>query len=121
MKAHFPDFMANLLKNEHAEIAPSLQQGQEVWYSLLFGVYHPKKPDKIRIVFDSSAPYDGVSLNNVLLTGTDLNNSLLGVLIRFCKQLVTYNTYFTVFWLRRTIGIILDSCGTETMILTAKL
>jgi len=85
MKAHFLEFMDNLLKNEHAEIAPPLQQGQEVWYLPLFGVYHPKKPDKIRVVFDSSAPYKGVSLNNVLLTGPDLNNSLLGVLMRFRK------------------------------------
>lgn len=53
-----------------------------------FGVYNPRKPGKIRIVFDSSARYDGVSLNDVLLTGPDLNNSLLGVLLRFRKEQV---------------------------------
>ena len=31
------------------------------------GVYHPKKPDKIRVVFDCSAQYGGVSLNDYLL------------------------------------------------------
>ncbi|KAL6485054.1 hypothetical protein MHYP_G00070990 [Metynnis hypsauchen] len=61
---------------------------KECWYLPLFGVYHPKKPEKIRIVFDSSAAYDGVSLNDVLITGPDLNNSLVGLLMRFRKEAV---------------------------------
>lgn len=43
---------------------------------------------QIRVVFDSSAKHSGVSLNDVLLTGPDLNNSLLGVLMRFRKERV---------------------------------
>lgn len=69
--------MENMLSRGHAEVAPHMQQGQECWYLPLFGVYHPRKLNKIRVVFDSSAPYGGVSLNQVLLTGPDLNNSLL--------------------------------------------
>ena len=88
MKAHFIEFMENMLSKGHAEFAPPLKEGQECWYLPLFGVYHPKKPDKIRVVFDSSASYEGVSLNEVLLTGPDLNNSLLGVLMRFRKEQV---------------------------------
>lgn len=38
------------------------------------------------MVFDSSAQHGGISLNKVLLTGPDLNNSLLGVLIHFRKE-----------------------------------
>ena len=38
------------------------------------------------VVFDSSAQVDGVSLNDVFLSGPDLNNSLLGVLFRFRKE-----------------------------------
>lgn len=71
---------------------PKLQElsdGEECWYLPLFGVYHPKKPDQIRRVFDSSAKFNGVSLNDVLLSGPDLSNSLLGVLIRFRKEMVT--------------------------------
>lgn len=45
-----------------------------------------KKTGQIQVVFDSSAQFDGVSLNEVLLTGSDLNNSLLGVFIRFRKD-----------------------------------
>jgi len=40
------------------------------------------------VVFHSSAQHSGVSLNDVLLTGPDLNNSLLGVLMRFRKEKV---------------------------------
>lgn len=46
-------------------------------------------PLKIQVVFDSSTQYNTVSLNDVLLTGLDLNNTLLGVLIHFRKESVT--------------------------------
>lgn len=88
MKQHFLDFMEKLFKNGHAEVAPPLKDGEERWYLPAFGVYHPRKPGNIRVVFDSSAQHDGVSLNDVLLTGPDLNSTLLGVLIRFRKEAV---------------------------------
>ena len=53
-----------------------------------FGIYHPKKPDQIRVVFDSSCEYKGASLNKELLVGPDLMNSLLGVLMRFRQESV---------------------------------
>ncbi|XP_061170947.1 uncharacterized protein LOC133180435 [Saccostrea echinata] len=87
-KEHFVEFMDALFKNHHAEIAPPLQNGEECWYLPLFGVYNPKKPNKIRVVFDSSAKFEGKSLNDVLLTGPDLTNSLLGVLLRFRREKV---------------------------------
>ncbi|XP_033727618.1 uncharacterized protein LOC117316950 [Pecten maximus] len=82
-KDHFTTFMEGIIKNGHAEVAGTPDPQAECWYLPLFGVYHPKKKDKIRGVFDSSAVYDGVSLNNVLLKGPDLTNSLIGVLMRF--------------------------------------
>ncbi|KAL1252709.1 hypothetical protein QQF64_017402 [Cirrhinus molitorella] len=88
MKVDFLDFMEKMFKKAHAEVALPLQAGQECWYLPLFGVYHPRKPDRIRVVFDSSASFEGVSLNYILLTGPDLNNSLLGVLMRFRKEQV---------------------------------
>lgn len=52
------------------------------WHLPVFPVQHPKKK-KCRIVFDSSAVYQGVSLNSKLYQGPDNNNLLLGVLMRF--------------------------------------
>ncbi|XP_063761823.1 uncharacterized protein LOC134879300 [Eleginops maclovinus] len=87
MQQQYVEFMGKLLKNNHAEVAPELRE-EECWYLPSFAVYHPQKPDQIRVVFDSSAQQSGISLNNVLLTGPDLNNTLLGVLMRFRKDKV---------------------------------
>lgn len=83
MKDHFVDFMKKVFRYEHAEPAPTLKKDQECWYLPHFGIYHPQKPGKIRVVFDSSAQHNNISLNDVLLRGPDLKNSLLGVLICF--------------------------------------
>ncbi len=88
MQQQYMAFMENIFTNRHAEVAPPLREGDECWYIPTFGVYHPQKPNQIRVVFDSSARYLGISLNNVLLTGPDLNNSLVGVLLRFRKERV---------------------------------
>ena len=45
-----------------------------------------KIPEKIRVVFDSSAKHNGISLNDVLISGPDLNNTLIGALSRFWRQ-----------------------------------
>ena len=78
--------MKELLKNNHAEIVPKDEMNSDrgcVWYIPHHGVYHPQKPDKIRIVFDCSAQFQGESLNAHLLQGPDLTNKLIGVLCRF--------------------------------------
>ncbi|XP_033728036.1 uncharacterized protein LOC117317344 [Pecten maximus] len=85
---HVKEFMEKLFINGHAELAPALTEGEEHWYLPLFSVYHPKKPDKVRCVFDSSAKCQGVSLNDALLPGPDLLNSLLGIIIRFRQHSV---------------------------------
>ena len=56
------------------------------WYLPHHGVYHPEKPGKIRVVFDCSAKFNGVSINDNLLQGPDLTNSLVGVLLRFRRE-----------------------------------
>ncbi len=88
MKDHFVSFMDKMFKNGHAELAPPLSEDEEEWYLPMFGIYHPRKPKQIRVVLDSSAQFNGVSLNDVLLTGPDQNNTLLGVLIRFRKEVI---------------------------------
>ena len=78
--------MANIFSSGAAEEAPSISDGRECWYIPIFGVTHPKKPGKVRAVFDSSLVYQGCSLNDVLLSGPNLTNSLLGILLRFRKD-----------------------------------
>lgn len=58
----------------------------KVWFIPHHGVYHHKKPDKIRVVFDCSAHSQGTSLNDELFQGPDLTNNLVGVLIRFRQE-----------------------------------
>ena len=60
----------------------------KAWYIPHYGMYHPKKPDKIRVVFDCSAKFAWTSLNDQLLQGPDLTNSLVGVLTRFRQESV---------------------------------
>ena len=46
----------------------------------------PRKPGKIRVVFDCSSEYQGAVLNKALLQGSDQMKSLIGVLLRFRKE-----------------------------------
>lgn len=56
------------------------------WYLPHHPVFHPRKPDKCRLVYDCSAKYRGVSLNDKVHQGPDLTNSLVGVLLRFRQE-----------------------------------
>ena len=71
-----------MLGNNYAEKATNCKESN-VWFIPHHGVYHALKPEKIRVVFDCSARFRGFSLNDNLLQGPDLTNSLLGVLCRF--------------------------------------
>ena len=88
-RQHYSQFMNDLLKNNHAELVPRNEMVPErgcVWYIPHHGVYHPQKLDKVRIVFDCSAQFQGESLNSHLLQGPDLTNKLIGVLCRFRRD-----------------------------------
>lgn len=70
------EFINKIVQNKHAEVAPPLKENEECWYLPIFGVFHPQKPENIRVVFDSSAKYSGLSLNDVLLKGDNSHRSL---------------------------------------------
>ena len=44
------------------------------------------KPNKVRVVLDAAAQFDGISLHDRLYHGPDLTNNLVGVLIRFREE-----------------------------------
>ena len=67
----------------------SLASGEEIkWYIPHHPVFNPKKPEKLRVVFDCAASYQNTSLNKQLLQGPNTVNSLVGVLLRFRKEAV---------------------------------
>ncbi len=77
-------FVKEILKNGDAEVVPPHEvEDPRSWYIPHHGVYHPKKPNKLRVVFDCSAQSHGTALNDHLLQGPELMNSLIGVLCRF--------------------------------------
>ena len=78
------DIMDKYLKAGHVEQVPpnEVDECKLTNYIPIFPVQNPKK-DKIRLVFDSSASYAGISLNDNLIQGPDENNRLVGVLTRF--------------------------------------
>lgn len=79
-------FMSETIARGDAEKVPEDQLNKSpAWHIPHHGVYHPQKPGKIRVVFDCSAKYQGVSLNDHLLTGPELTNTLVGVLCQFRK------------------------------------
>ena len=53
------------------------------WYLSHHPVVHPHKPGKVRRVLNGAAKFQGQSLNNLLLTGPDLLQNLIHILIRF--------------------------------------
>ena len=75
-----------MLINNYAEKAPVCENPDKICYIPHHGVYHPQKPEKICVAFDCSARYHGFALNDSLLQGSDVTNSLLGALCRFRKN-----------------------------------
>ena len=88
MRADYLKFMGKIIEKSHASQLPSDEAPSPPgpsWYLPHFETYHNTK-HTIRVVFDSSCEFQGVSLNKVLLPGPDLMNNLIGVLMRFGKE-----------------------------------
>ncbi|KAK3754770.1 hypothetical protein QZH41_007277 [Actinostola sp. cb2023] len=86
----YSEFLVNLLNKGYARKVHKevLDHSNDMisWYLPHHPVFHPQKPGKVRVVFDCSARYKGTSLNDQLLQGPDLTNSLTGVLTRFRQE-----------------------------------
>jgi len=80
--------MDDVLSKNYATKVPDEHKSRAdgaVWYLPHHYVVHPRK-QKLRIVFDCAARYEGISLNDCVLQGPDLTNKLVGVLIRFRQE-----------------------------------
>ena len=89
------NFVTNIIRKGYARKVPGTKLNQndgKEWYLLHHRVYCPKKPDKIRVVYNCSVEYQGASLNKQLYQGSDLTNILVGVLTRFCQEKVAFMT-----------------------------
>jgi hypothetical protein len=84
----YKQFMDGLLTKDHARKVSNQDLGplKTQWYLPHHPVFHPQKPDKVRVVFDCSAKHRDTSLNDQLLQGPDLTNTLIGVLTRFREE-----------------------------------
>ena len=86
----YVSFMESLIAKGHAKkCSNETVTDGKLWYLPHHGVYQSCKP-KIRIVFDCSARFKGRSLNDELLQGPDLANHLVGVLLKFRKDMVPF-------------------------------
>jgi hypothetical protein len=88
----YVDFVEAIVAAGYASPVPDAEMvldAGNTWYLPHHGVYNPNKP-KIRVVYDCSAAFMGTSLNNELLQGSNLTNSLIGVLIRFRLEPVAF-------------------------------
>ena len=56
------------------------------WFLPHHPVVNPNKPVKVRRVCNATATYANTSLNDHLLTGPDLLNPLIGILMRFREK-----------------------------------
>ena len=71
-----------LILKGYAKQSSSNSIKEKTWYLPHHGDKHVSNPGKVRIVFDCSTSYAGTSLNNKLLSDSNLTNQLTGVLIR---------------------------------------
>ena len=60
MEKDYVEFLGKVIEHGHAELVADTESDDNdkagnVWYLPHFGVYHPKKPEQIQVVFDSSA------------------------------------------------------------------
>ena len=83
LKTDYVEFMESMVSSDFIEEVPTDELSEEKCYYLSHhGVRHKRKKT-LRIVFDCSMKTSGRSLNDYLLTGPNMANSLVGVLLRF--------------------------------------
>ncbi|XP_043246524.1 uncharacterized protein LOC122394039 [Amphibalanus amphitrite] len=88
----YRDSVEEMIDKGYAEPVPVADIHRDdgrVNYLAHHGVRHASK-NRIRVVYDCAMKYGGVSLNDCLLQGPDMTNSLLDVLMRFRMERVAF-------------------------------
>ena len=80
LQKKYKDFIDKMISNSQVDI-PLYSLGSGLGYFLL---HHPVL-DKFRVVFNGAAEFQGHCLNDYLDKGPEHTNSLLGVMLRFCR------------------------------------
>ena len=82
----YSDVLSNYIIFGYANRIPPERLDQKFlprWYLPHHAVINPKKPNKLRVVFDCAEEYQGWSLNKCLLSGPNVIHELVSVLLRF--------------------------------------
>ena len=85
----YNDFMKMMHDKGFMEKIPESDLNADAWYLMHHSVRHKQK-HTLRVVFNCSLKYGGVSLNDVLYQGPDLTDNLLGVLMRFREENIAF-------------------------------
>ena len=91
LHSRYSEQMQAMIDCGYAERVPDheLQTPPRQWYIRHQPVLSAKKPDKVRVAHDCASICGDKSLNDFLMKGPDLMNSLVGVLLRFRKAPIT--------------------------------
>nr|XP_037876689.1 uncharacterized protein LOC119630667 [Bombyx mori] len=89
LKQKYTEQMEPLVAIGYTEPAPKTKTENRTWYLPHFAVVNPLKPEKLRVVHDAAARTRGVALNDMLLKGPVLLQSLPGVIMRFRQHNIT--------------------------------
>ena len=86
LREKYASVMNGYISSGYARQLTAIEEAKvsnKTWYLPHHCVLNPNKPGKVRVVFDAAAECNGISLNNQLMTGPDLMNSLFSVLQQF--------------------------------------
>ena len=81
----YSNFMEDLFQKGYTEMSSDASGGNK-WYIPYHGVYHPAKPEKIRVLFDCNVEYLGYALTKQLIAGSDLTNQIISVPTKFRQE-----------------------------------
>ena len=101
-----------LAKGYIRKVSPKDSKPDEVWYLPHFPIVKPNRiTTKTRIVFDASAKFENISLNDVVYQGPKLQNDLSAILIRFRRDPIAIMCDIAEMYLQISLREVTGFCG----------